>query len=189
MLPRETISAVFPSSVRVGDCLLGPIALCHVVAMEALGAGVDSFRETADKTVLTAWILSMSPKELERRVHDGPDEKEIGRILDRCGSVERLGDALAGLVAEAFNAFVPPKSEENRVRMDDIGEGFGWPLELAELMMAEHGVTFDEAMATPLVRVFALVAAMRTRNGGESAGPDYYDRIRERYMKDMLKGV
>ena len=41
----------------------------------------------------------------------------------------------------------------------------------------------------PLIRMFALICAMRQRNGSEAGGPDYYDRIRIKAMKERMRAM
>ena len=41
--------------------------------------------------------------------------------------------------------------------------------------MSEYGMTFEQAMATPLARAFGLMCCHRKRNGGKFAAPDYKD--------------
>ena len=54
--------------------------------------------------------------------------------------------------------------------------GLGWPLELAESLCAEYGWRWQEALDTPVVTVWALVAAARQRKGGRHGGIDYIER-------------
>lgn len=75
----------------------------------------------------------------------------------------------------AFRGAVPGKKDGDK--QDFLPTGYGWPLEIAERLMSEYGMTFDEAAAMPLARVYALLAVARVRGGGKAGGPDYWERI------------
>lgn len=189
MLPKEVIDAVFPPSAQVGEIHLEPMTMYHIVAMEALGIEVgDRNLNSNQASVLALWILSQEPKEMARLVRG---ENNLAKFTDW---VERhsasLADAhsiLDGIFKSAFLTFVPAKQDAGKIRLDDLGEGYGWPIEIAEAVAHEHSRPFDEVMQMPLVRMFALICAMRQRNGGEAGGPDYYDRIRIKAMKERMR--
>ena len=83
-------------------------------------------------------------------------------------------------------AIVPGATDGERT--DFLPSGLGWPLELAEALMAEYGIPFGEAARIPLCRAFALVACVRQRHGGRHAGPDYWERVTMRARKRGVNG-
>ena len=189
MLPIETINAVFPSSVRVGATSLGAMTLLHAVALEALGITVgDRYADGRGKACTAAWVLSLGPDELRTCVCGTPDARSAGTWLRknavRAADAEKAVDAL---FANAFKNYVPPKKDDNEIRFDDLPDGYGWPLEMADMIAHEYGMDIREVWRMPLATVFSVIAVMRQRYGGESDGPDYYDRIRQARFTEMVR--
>jgi len=91
----------------------------------------------------------------------------------KCGLTE-LSSAVEEVISQAFSTRIVPRQEGGVVSFTPSGHG--WPLELAESLCAEYGWGFEEALATPLCRAFALQAVARIRNGGRHGGPDYVER-------------
>lgn len=189
MLPKETIEAIFPRAVQVGEISLGPLTLKHATVMEVCGIVVAP-RNCNDilKSYEGCWLLTIQAEDI---TDDFLDEDFRRPRLSRWIRESKLSseDAVSGLdwiMKMAFDPFVPGK-KENKKRFDDLGEGYGWTLELGECLSHEYGITFDDALEIPLSRVFGLMAAMRQRNSGESGGADYYDRIRSKVYSDIFK--
>lgn len=176
MLPLETVLAVFPETSRQGGCT-GPLTLAHVVAMEAIGVevGVDA---QGEKAFLAAWLLTLRPGELGGVVADGEkarasfakwaethdaDEAETARRVNAVVDAALLPYVRGGGGSTACVSAGP--------------QGYGWPLEYAEMLCHEYGMKFEDALATPLATAFGLAACARARNGGKAGGPDYYERI------------
>lgn len=182
MLPPETIVALFPSPTRAGKTTIGPMTLAHACALEAVGIDVIE-RDYHGRAMVAAWILSMPPAEATRFVCSVGEDRssDIVAWVGKSGCDE---DSAAAAVDEATSVatstYIPGKRDEVSL----MPKGLGWPLELAELMCAEYTLGFDDAMAMPLARVLAFAACVRARNGGEHGGPDYWERIQFRQIRE-----
>lgn len=189
MLPIETINAVFPSSVRVGATSLGAMTLLHAVALEAFGITVgDRYADGKSKAITAAWILSLGADELKDCVEGRIGKAETLAWSRKNGiGAKEAEKAVGSAFASAFLNYVPPKKDSNEIRFDDMQDGYGWPLELTDMIAHEYGRSQEDVMRMPLATVFATIAVMRQRYGGESDGPDYYDRIRQARFTEMVR--
>lgn len=189
MLPIETINAVFPSSVRVGATSLGAMTLLHAVALEALGITVgDRYADGKSKAIRAAFVISLDADGVRDYIAGRTGKGELGAWVRKNGILP--GDAEKAvdfLFSNAFLNYVPPKKDDQEIRFDDMPDGYGWPLELADMIAHEYGMKPDDVMRMPLATVFATIAVMRQRYGGESSGPDYYDRIRQAQFTEMAR--
>lgn len=191
MLPQEVFDAVFPSSARVGETRLESMTLLHTVAMEALGIEVcDRNYNSTQKSSIALWLLSQPAANMRSVIRDteidsiGDFQRWVKNNPEATG--ENAVSVFDNILRTTFATFVPAKQEAGKIRMDNLGEGYGWPIEIAEAVAHEHSRPFAEIMKMPLVTIFALICVMRQRNGGETGGPDYYDRIRIRIMKERI---
>ena len=180
MLPEETILAAFPSSVVCGKTTLRPMTLLHIMAMEAMGIAYDALKK--DTALLAAWLLSKKPCELAEIVspRSGVDATSgvVGEMTAWMKKAKVGKGAALESVAEAMRiAFLPyvPRANGGKHEIQLSMRGYGWPLELAELMMSRYRMTFDEAVGMPMSRLFALMAIGNAANGC-GGGPDYYER-------------
>ena len=189
MLPIETINAVFPSSVRVGATSLGAMTLLHAVALEALGITVgDRYADGKSKAIRAAFVISLDADGVRDYISGRTGNAEIGAWVRKNGILpEDAEKAVDFLFANAFSNYVPPKKDSNEIRFDDMPDGYGWPIELADMIAHEYGRNPEDVMRMPLATVFATIAVMRQRYGGESDGPDYYDRIRQAQFTEMVR--
>lgn len=182
MLPAETILAVFPSAAKVGETLiLRPPTLYHAVALDTIGVDVTGVVDAASVWG-AAYLLTLTAEEVRLFMERGKDNLPAMQawVENRDESIAELIDAVNALFAQSRSTFVPGKRKDGKKSF--MPEGFGWPLEMGEALAHEYAVSFDEAMKTPLVRAFALMACCRVRNNGENGGPDYFGRI-------MLRGI
>lgn len=192
MLPFETILAVSPPSaeVKIGffrTLRLKPMTLTHAVALEAFRCSVDGTLDDSH-AIIAAWILSRDSHELLNAIIDSANPrvvKSIVRFTRRMSKrTSRVRDAVNRHVEISFKTYVRGKPSDTGTQLMGSGpEGFGWPLEIAEYLCGEYGWTFEEAMTTPVARALALVSVGRIRLGGESGGPDYYQRIEIEKLK------
>lgn len=191
MLPVETIQSVFPPSAEIRgvryaagfipvrvSVRLRPITLLHATAMEAFGVSLDAQEIPAEQAMLAAWILSLDVEQVRDAIaHDSTRDflRWTERITEAPGEIVRIVNAVVNV---AFSTCVPGKRADgpNITNLQGPG-GYGWPLETASALAAEFGMTVDQALETPIVRAFGLLACARIRNGGEAGGPDYYERI------------
>ena len=175
-------------SARVGKTSLGPITIAHVVAMESFGI-VVSDRNLNDPTnsCIGLWLISKPINELSSIVNGMTESSEITKWMERFGiKTEECSGVLNTLMSDAFKTYVPPKPDSTKVQLDDIGEGYGWPLEIAECIAHEYGLDLRSVFEWPLSTAFASIATMRQRSGGEAGGPDYYGRIRDQRMAEIF---
>ena len=191
MLPIETINAVFPHSVRAGKTLLGPITLAHVVALEAFGISVTDGELTDGSTAcVAAWIMTKSYSELKKIVCKDIDSDDVTAWMSKHGICQNdCENAFTGAISHAFSTYVPPKKDDNKIVLDDLPEGYGWPLEICECLAHEYSLSPDEVYDWPVVKALAMIAVIRSRSGGESGGSDYYGRIREERIRQEIKAM
>ena len=189
MLPVETILALFPSAVEVGGLTFRPLTLAHMAALETLGVDTRG-SVTESQALLCGWILSMAPKDVIRMMCNGCKTDGFEEWIDE-NNVD-AAVALEGVrmcIRQGTVCFVPSKGGDGKsqtVRFNigaDLESGFGWPLEIAECFAHEYSCSLDEAMCTPLSRIFGMLACGRQREGGEAGGPDYYERIFQSRVK------
>ena len=178
MLPVETLEALFPSSASVGKLTVGPMTAGHIAMLDTLD--VDFGKPlTNEKTILAAWVLSLKGDEVRSLM--GDPERLTDAFKAWCGKhdpeADKLIEAVSKTVIAAYSTFVPPKGEDGCETLYETPRGYGSPLELCEAFCSEYGLSFDAAMDMPISRMNAMVACARKRNGVESGGPDYYERI------------
>lgn len=181
MLPAETIAAAFPPAVGCGGARIGPAAMAHIAALDAIGVRWDELTE--ETAPVAAWILSLAPERLADVVNPPGDRdaraaaaEEMGGWMRRNGIGRKAALAAAAeCLRQAFAPYVPVANGGRReVQLNP--RGYGWPVEMAEALMSRYGMTFSEAMSEPLCRVFAVMAAGNAA-AGCGGGPDYYERI------------
>ena len=194
MLPLETILAFSPPSVKV--CKLGffqtlrlwPMTLAHVVALEAYGCDIND-ELSRSKSLIAAWVLSRPSKTFDLEIFNELKELEksgLKRFLKKAmPKAEEIEAAVNRHLNLSFKTYVPSKeSTKGRTVMSSGSVGYGWPLEIAEHLCGEYGWSFETAIHTPVARALALVSVGRIRLGGEAGGPDYYQRIDIRKLKE-----
>lgn len=161
-IPIENVIAAYPPSVKVGRITLAPLSIGGVIRLSEAGVDVTKTPVPKDKLFAAAFVLS--------------GEENYRRFLARakCG-LKELRNAVESVLNQAFTTRIPPQQAKN-VTISFTPSGHGWALELLEFLCAEYGWTFDEALATPVCRAFALQAVARVRNGGKHGGPDYIER-------------
>ena len=164
MLPAETYAAFEPPRERAGLARLRAPTVGDAARLAA--AGVDPLEPSAAQLEVAARLLG----------------GWRARLL-ATGRARRAAAARACACARA--ATVPGATDGERTVFTPTG--LGWPLELAEALMAEYGISFDEAARIPLCRAFALAACVRQRHGGRHAGPDYWERATMRAKKRMKR--
>lgn len=185
MLPDETIRAIFPVGVKVGEIAAGPLTLRRAAAMEALGidASDPEGRGIGERNALLAlWVLSASSSDLALAATGGPNAEDAFDMWARnyaFGDAGLMPETAASAVRRAFRAawaaYVPAKRPKGEIATC-IERGYGWPLSYAEAFAHEYSVSLDEALDMPMCRLFAMIACARSRNGGENGGPDYCER-------------
>jgi len=180
-VPVENGIAAFPPSRTAGNVVLRPLTLAGAIRLGC--AGVDCGRPVPrDRLFEAAFILSglasgvsgLAPA--TRNPQPETRAAAYRRFLRRarCG-LKELSSAVEGILNDAFATWVKPaRAKGNVVRATPYG--LGWPLELAESLCAEYGWRWQEALDTPVVTVWALVAAARQRKGGRHGGIDYIER-------------
>lgn len=170
-VPVENHAAFFPPSVTVGKVAFHPITLSDAVRLA--DCGVDLTRTVPrEKVVEAAAILAgLSVRSFARRYKGGLNE---------------LSQAVEMAINTGFSTFIRPRSENGKGMVRHLTpHGLGWPLECAEFLCSEYGWSWRDAVAMPLVTVFALVAACRERSGGKHGGLDYMER---QYCADLKAG-
>ena len=178
---------MFPASAVIDGISVGPMTLGHAAMLDYLGVDLAD-RIDANSILIAAWVLSLTGDDLRRAM------AERSGILaafekwckGRRKSAARIAKAIISIVEEAYSTFVPPKREGDVSR--SLPSGYGYPLEVCELLCAEYGMPFSEAMDVPMARVYAMLACARARHGGEAGGPDYYERRMLRDIKSLQRG-
>jgi hypothetical protein len=187
VLPFETVFAAFPPSVDAGGFTLRSPTLLHAVALESMGVDMEEREVSPSAAWTAAWVLSLDDPSVA--VRPGEAERSAAAFMQEHADADqdRLVEAVKRTLGVAVSTFVPgraPKDAEQS--LDGLPDGFGWPIEVAELIAHEHGIPFADAIRTPCVTAFAIVAMVRARNGEEFDGPDYYGRIKVKRQKDAL---
>lgn len=183
MIPIETSLSLYPRVVAE-EYNLRPLSLCHITAMETIG--IDTGREIGgENAVLCAWILSMTYKEIHNVLFN-PElaGKQMAVWSQKIKSIEKLKAYINEIFSVAFLPFVASKGGNSSSLMPT---GYGWPLEMAELMCHSYGWSIEYVMDLPLSTVFGFAACARNRVGGAAGGPDYYERIVVRNIKAANK--
>jgi hypothetical protein len=187
VLPFETVSAAFPPSVDAGGFTLRSPTLLHAVALESLGVDMEEREVSPSAAWTAAWVLSLDDPSVA--VRPGEAERSAAAFMQEHADADqdRLVEAVKRTLGVAVSTFVPGRAPKDaKQSLDGMPDGFGWPIEVAEMIAHEHGIPFADAMRTPCVTAFAIVAMVRARNGGEFDGPDYYGRIKMKRQKAAL---
>ena len=184
-VPVENYFAAFPVSRSVGGAELGPMTLGQAIMLGAfdvpLAADVPI---PADKLMVAALLLSKEWRAADRL----PVEKDFRRFAKRLkADCKELKEAVESVKTFAFSTYVKPPPPPNGARVNKGPHGCGWPLEVAEFLCGEYGWSWRDALATPVVTAFALVAACRQRHGDEPGGFDYMERIKEREVRERKR--
>lgn len=169
-VPPENWLAAFPPVVKAGRVVLRPLTLAGAIRLGA--AGLDCGKAVPrEKLFEAAFVLS--------------GETDYRRFLRRtkCG-LRALSAAVETVLNDAFATALGPAARKNATK-HLTPHGLGWPLELAEFLCAEYGWSWQEALETPVVTVYALAAAARQRTGGKHGGFDYVER---QYNEDVKSG-
>lgn len=169
MLPKECINAFDAPFIPAGLVSLRPLTLGDVVVLESAGISL-----TEDLTVGNALMVA--------NLLIADSFKLPWKFRIRCTLKQRL-NAVSKALQTAFNALVP---SQRCAKVESLmPTGYGWPLEMVEMMMHEYHMCFEEASQVPLARAFALAACARVRKGGKPGGPDYFERVT---MKELKHG-
>ena len=184
-VPVENYFAAFPASYRAGNVTVGPMTLGQAIMLGAfdvpLAADVPI---PADKLTIAAMLLTAE----WRAVDHLPDEKDFKRFAKRLkADCKELKKAVEAARAFSFSTYVKPPPPPKGARINKGPHGYGWPLEVAEFLCGEYGWSWREALATPVVTAFALVAASRQRHGDEPGGFDYMERIKSREVHERKR--
>lgn len=165
VLPPETLNCFDIPPVKAGWVKLRPLTLGDVAILAR--AGIDILEPLVSGEAEVVFSLLADGRDPAR-----PFRKPTFMRL-RCTAQQRRA-AVARALDIAFRNAVPGHVEGKRKVFQQTG--YGWPLEMADRLMHEYGLTFDEAAAMPLVRIYSLLACARVRGGGKAGGPDYWER-------------
>lgn len=184
-VPCENVFAAFPTSHRVGGVELGPMTLGQAIMLGAFDIPLAvEMPVPADKLMIAALLLS---KEWRAADHL-PDERDFKRFAKRLkADGNELKEAVESVRAFAHSTYVEPPKPPASARKRTTPHGYGWPLEVAEFLCGEYGWSWRNALATPVVTAFALVAASRQRHGDEPGGLDYMERIKDREVAERKR--
>lgn len=184
-VPCENVFAAFPTSQRVGGAELGPMTLAQAIMLGAFDIPLAvEVPVPADKLIIAALLLS---KEWRAADHL-PDERDFKRFAKRLkADGNELKEAVESVRSFAMSTYVKPPKPPKGARVRTGPHGYGWPLEVAEFLCGEYGWTWREALATPAVTAFALIATSRQRHGDEPGGFDYMERIKDREVKERKR--
>lgn len=167
VLPPETLNCFDIPPVRAGRVKLRPLTLGDVALLARAGIDILAPLGPGDAEAVFALLAN----------GDGGDSPRPFRrpalMRLRCTARQRR-TAVARALDIAFRNAVPGHVD-GRLEVF-LQTGYGWPLETAERLMHEYGITFDEAAAMPMVRAYSLLACARIRGGGKAGGPDYWER-------------
>lgn len=185
-LPVETLDALFVADERIGNAILRPATLAHLVAMDALlGIGIGGLILRKD-ALLAAWILTLDYPGCVRAVRD--DKWTLAAFKEwvaKCGcTADECFLSANAILANATSTYVPGAGGESGEAVYSTPHGFGYPLEIAEFLCHEYGWDFARALDEPLVRIYGLVNCARQRNGGKNGDFDYFERILQRQFSD-----
>ena len=184
-VPVENVFAAFPTSHRVGNVELGPMTLGQAIMLGAFDIPLAvEMPVPADKLMIAALLLS---KEWRAADHL-PDERDFKRFAKRLkADGNELKEAVESVRAFAHSTYVEPPKPPASARKRTTPHGYGWPLEIAEFLCGEYGWSWRDALATPVVTAFALVATSRQRHGDEPGGLDYMERIKDREVAERKR--
>lgn len=184
IFPSETILAIFPPEMKVEGIRLYPLTFNHVAIMAALG--IDATKPIDGEEVYTAaWIMSqksISPDMMDAEKAAQSMQGFFTKLIG--GDYEKIKNAVNAVCNTSCATYIPGKSDN---KQEIMKRGNGWILELAEALAGEYGWRFAEVLDMPVCRAFALAACARTRNGGESGAPSYWERVQIKSIKAALK--
>ena len=184
-VPVENYFAAFPASYRAGNVTVGPMTLAQAVLLGAFDVPLAADVPIPDDKVIIAAML-LSPEWREQR--EAPTEADFKRFAKRVkANGGELAEAVTRARSFAFSTYVKPPPPPKGTRVNKGPHGCGWPLEVAEFLCGEYGWSWRDALATPVVTAFALVAASRQRHGDEPGGFDYMERIKEREVHERKR--
>ncbi|MBO7688831.1 MAG: hypothetical protein J6V72_20795 [Kiritimatiellae bacterium] len=184
-VPCENVFAAFPASQRAGNATIGPMTLCQAVLLGAFDVPLEvKVPIPEDKVVIAAMLLSPEWRNADR-LPVADDFKRFAKQLK--ANAMDLAEAVASARAFALSTYVKPPKPPPGARVRTTPHGCGWPLEVAEFLCGEYGWSWREALATPVVTAFALVAASRQRHGDEPGGFDYVERIEQRNVHERKR--
>lgn len=184
-VPCENVFAAFPASQRAGNATIGPMTLCQAILLGAFDVPLEvKVPIPEDKIVIAAMLLSPEWRNADR-LPVADDFKRFAKQLK--ADAKELAEAVASARAFALSTYVKPPKPPPGARVRTTPHGCGWPLEVAEFLCGEYGWSWREALATPVVTAFALVAASRQRHGDEPGGFDYVERIEQRNVHERKR--
>ena len=184
-VPVENYFAAFPASYRAGNVELGPMTVGQAIMLGAFDVPLAADMPIpADKLMVAALLLSKEWCAADRL----PGEKDFKCFAKRLkADCKELKEAVEAVRGFAFSTYVKPPPPPKGARINKGPHGYGWPLEVAEFLCGEYGWSWRDALATPVVTAFALVAASRQRHGDEPGGFDYMERIKERTVHERKR--
>jgi len=175
VLPPETLNCFDIPPVRAGWIKLRPLTLGDVAILARAGIDILAPLGPGEAEGVFALLANCDGSDPAR-----PFRKPAFMRL-RCTAKQRRA-AVARALDIAFRNAVPGHVEGKREVFQQTG--YGWPLEMAERLMHEYCLTFDEAAAMPMVRIYSLLACARIRGSGKAGGPDYWERDSVKGLKD-----
>jgi hypothetical protein len=184
-VPCENVFAAFPTSHSVGGVELGPMTLGQAIMLGAFDIPLAvKVPVPADKLMVAALLLSKEWRAADRL----PDERDFKRFAKRLkADCNEIKEAVDSVRAFSFSTYVKPPKPPKGARVRKGPHGYGWPLEVAEFLCGEYGWSWRDALATPVVTAFALIATSRQRHGDEPGGFDYMERIKDREVKERKR--
>lgn len=165
VFPVETLNCFDLPPVRAGGVKLRALTIGDVVLLAR--SGIDALAP------MQPWASEAAFALLANRAGAARPFRRPRFMRLRCTARQRL-EAVSRTLDIAFRNAVPGHVDGERTVFHQTG--YGWPLEMAERLMHEYGMRFDEAAALPLVRAYSLLACARIRGGGKAGGPDYFER-------------
>ena len=184
-VPCENVFAAFPTSHSVGGVELGPMTVGQAIMLGAFDVPLAvEVPVPADKLMVAALVLSKEWRAADRL----PDERDFKRFAKRLkADGNEIKEAVDSVRAFSFSTYVKPPKPPKGARVRKGPHGYGWPLEVAEFLCGEYGWSWRDALATPVVTAFALIATSRQRHGDEPGGFDYMERIKEREVHERKR--
>lgn len=184
-VPVENVFAAFPTPHSVGGVELGPMTVGQAIMLGAFDVPLAADMPIpADKLMVAALLLS---KEWRAADHL-PGEKDFKCFAKRLkADCRELKEAVEAARAFSFSTYIKPPPPPKGARINKGPHGYGWPLEVAEFLCGEYGWSWRDALATPVVTAFALVAASRQRHGDKPGGFDYMELIKSREVHERKR--
>ena len=185
-VPVENYFAAFPASYRAGNVTVGPMTLGQAIMLGAFDIPLAvEMPVPADKLMIAALLLSKEWRAADRL----PDERDFKSFAKQLKKVDgkELKEAVESVRVFAHSTYVKPPKAPAGARKRTTPHGYGWPLEVAEFLCGEYGWSWRDALATPVVTAFALIATSRQRHGDEPGGFDYMERLKEREVHERKR--